>query len=289
LKPLSRSFLSLIVVLAFFCVGCEDTDIGMVTQAGIEAVRAVTLNDEEIKRLAVEVSKQSDLKHTVASPDNPYARRLQRLTTGYTQFDGHEFNFKVYLSQEVNAFAMADGSIRIYSGLMDIMDDRELLFVLGHEMGHVVEKHIKKKIMLAYASSAARKAVASQQGTVGEIARSAFGALAEDLLNAQFSQQEERAADDYGVMVLRNEEHGVQPAISALTKLVALGNDHSFLSSHPAPESRAERLRENTLSSRPVEYQSFLSRIVEWVKETMAVLIEGAKEVLYKLIPNHSE
>jgi metalloprotease len=282
----SRAFLSLIV-LVFFCVGCEETDINLVTQAGIEAVRAVTLNDEEIKRLAMEVSKQSDLKHTVASPDNSYARRLQRLTTDYTQFDGHEFNFKVYLSQQVNAFAMADGSIRIYSGLMDIMDDKELLFVLGHEMGHVVEKHIKKKIMLAYASSAVRKAVASQQSAVGEIAKSAFGALAEDLLNAQFSQQEERAADDYGVMVLKNEEHGVQPAISALMKLVALGNDHSFLSSHPAPESRAERLRENTLSSREAEYQSFLSRIIEWIKGTLTVLIEGAKEVLYKLIPNN--
>jgi putative metalloprotease len=36
---------------------------------------------------------------------------------------------------------MADGSIRIYSGLMEMMDEGELLFVLGHEMGHVVEKH----------------------------------------------------------------------------------------------------------------------------------------------------
>jgi Zn-dependent protease with chaperone function len=36
---------------------------------------------------------------------------------------------------------MADGSIRIYSGLMEMMDDEKLLFVLGHEMGQVVEKH----------------------------------------------------------------------------------------------------------------------------------------------------
>ena len=66
---------------------------------------------------------------------------------------------------------MADGTIRVYSGLMDMLDDRELVFVVGHEMGHVVAKHIKKKIMLAYAGSAARKAIASQQNTAGEIAR----------------------------------------------------------------------------------------------------------------------
>ena len=32
---------------------------------------------------------------------------------------------------------MADGTIRVYSGLMDLMTDDELLFVIGHEMGHV--------------------------------------------------------------------------------------------------------------------------------------------------------
>jgi putative metalloprotease len=34
-------------------------------------------------------------------------------------------------------FATADGSVRVYSGLMDIMDDNELLAVIGHEIGHV--------------------------------------------------------------------------------------------------------------------------------------------------------
>jgi putative metalloprotease len=145
---------------------------------------------------------------------------------------------------------MANGSIRFYSGLMDMMDDGELLFVVGHEMGHVVDKHIKKKIRLAYAGSAARKAIASQQSGVGEIARSQLGALAESLLNAQFSQQEERKADDYGVMFLKKTGRDGKPAVSSLMKLASLGNDHSFLSSHPEPEARANRLQENMLSSR---------------------------------------
>lgn len=34
-------------------------------------------------------------------------------------YDGYTFRYKVYLSPTVNAFAMADGTIRIYSGLMD--------------------------------------------------------------------------------------------------------------------------------------------------------------------------
>ena len=52
---------------------------------------------------------------------------------------------------------MADGTIRIYSGLMDIMDDRELLFVIGHEAGHVVKDHVRRKVQLAYAGPGCAK------------------------------------------------------------------------------------------------------------------------------------
>jgi putative metalloprotease len=265
-NAMKKAIFTLIVILGLFSLGCEDTDIGVATQAGIEAIRAATLNDEEVKLLAIALAEQSDLKHTLAPPDNFYARRLQRLTEGYDTFDGHAFDFKVYLSPMVNAFAMADGSIRIYSGLMDILDDNELRFVVGHEMGHVVEKHVKKKIMLAYAGSAVRKAITSQQNEAGAIARSVLGALAENLLNAQFSQQEERRADDFGVDFMKRQGQGVQPAISALMKLAAPGKDHSLLSSHPAPEARAKRLRESALAPPRIEAPSLFNRIVDWLK-----------------------
>lgn len=90
--------------------------------------------------------------------------------------------------------------------------------------------------------------------------------MTENLLNAQFSQQEEREVDDFGVRFLKQKGHDIQPAISALMKLATLGGDHSFLSSHPAPAKRTERLQNNTLTSERVEDPSFLSRVVEWLK-----------------------
>lgn len=55
----------------------------MATQAVVEAVKAVTPDDEKVHRLAVEVSKQSDLKHQVTLLDDIPARRLQWLTRHY--------------------------------------------------------------------------------------------------------------------------------------------------------------------------------------------------------------
>ena len=274
---MARAYLALIFILSFSSVGCEDTDVGMALQAGADAVRAVTLDDEDVQRLAVEVAQQSDRKHEVAPPDNPHAKRLERLAGSHRKIEGHEFDFKVYLSPTVNAFAMADGTIRIYSGLMDMMTDGELVFVIGHEIGHVVENHVKEKLRLAYAGSAVRKAIASQQNEVGNIARSAVGALTENLLNAQFSQQEEREADNFGVMFMKQKEQNIQPAISALMKLAALGGSHSFLSSHPAPAKRAKRLQNDTLTAEQIEDPSFLSRIVDWLKSHWPFIEWGRK------------
>jgi putative metalloprotease len=260
------ALLILTPVIGLLSAGCEDTDIGMATQAGIEAVKAVTLDDEGVRRLAAAVSAEYDRNHTVAPPDNPYAQRLHSLTATHTDYGGRAFDFKVYLSPKVNAFAMADGTIRIYSGLMDMMDDDELLFVVGHEMGHVIDDHIKKKIRLAYAGSAVRKAIASQRSETGQIARGVLGALAQQLVNAQFSQQEEREADDFGLTFIQSQGLGGQPAVSAMMKLAVLGNGHSFLSSHPAPRARAERLEENARAPAKAEKSSLLERFIAWLR-----------------------
>ena len=144
----------------------------------------------------------------------------------------------------MNAFALANGSIRVYSGLMDKMTDDELLFVIGHEIGHVKNGHSKEKVRLAYGATAARKGVASSGTVAGAIAGSELGAFTEDVVNAQFSQSEESESDRYGLAVLQKVGRPAAAAPSALRKLASLGGDHSFMSSHPDPEDRAEALEE---------------------------------------------
>lgn len=230
-------FLSVMVLAS-----CEDTNVLMMTEATTEAVTAITLSDEEVKDLARRSALDLDSKHNIAPVENPYDKRLQKLIAGHTQRDGRSFDYKVYLANEVNAFAMADGTIRVYSGLMDLMNDEELLFVIGHEMGHVVKDHSRKKVVLAYATSALRKGLASQDNQVGQIASSVIGSFAEQLTHAQFSQHEERQADLYGAAFLQTEGYQISSAVSALNKLAELARQHTFLSSHPDPEARAKKL-----------------------------------------------
>ncbi|MEI6126595.1 MAG: M48 family metallopeptidase, partial [Pseudomonadota bacterium] len=223
--------------------GCENADLQMATDAGRDAVKALTLSDKDVQEIASQAAQSSDAKNTLAPIENKYVKRLNQLVSQNFPDGSLKFNYGVYLSSEVNAFAMANGTIRIYSGLMDLLGDGELRFVIGHEMGHVVKNHIRKKIQLAYAASAVRKGIASQNNTAGNLAQSIFGGLAESLMNAQFSQLEEKEADDYGLVFLKREKFEPQDAVSALKKISRLSKGHSFLSSHPDPEKRAERLQ----------------------------------------------
>jgi putative metalloprotease len=58
---------------------CLALTVGMIIQASGDAVRAAALSDEDVRRLAYEVAKQSDRKHAVAPAGNPYSQRMQRL------------------------------------------------------------------------------------------------------------------------------------------------------------------------------------------------------------------
>lgn len=255
-----------LVLSCFVFAGCENTDLDMAAGAGLDALKAVTLSDEEVAFLASKASKESDANNKIAGPRSAYAVRLKRIAGTVYETDGYRFSLKVYISPRVNAFAMADGTIRIYSGLMDMLNDDELAFVVGHEMGHVVKKHVKKKIMLAYAASSIRKGIASQDSAAGDIARSALGGLIQNLLNAQFSQAEEKEADDFGLRYLKQHGKNQKAAVSALKKLDTLGRNHSFLSSHPDPDVRAQRLQDFIDHPEKMEEPSLLEKLIVWIK-----------------------
>ncbi|XNM62934.1 M48 family metalloprotease [Escherichia coli] len=106
-------------------------------------------------------------------------------------------NYKVYVAKDVNAFAMANGCIRVYSGLMDLMNDNEVEAVVGHKMGHVALGHVKKGMQVAIGTNALRAAAALGGRYRRQLVTVAVGNLGEKLVNSQFSQRQESEADDY--------------------------------------------------------------------------------------------
>ena len=109
-------------------------------QGGMMAAQALSLSDEQVQAYVHQYITQLDAQSKVLPESNAYTKRLRNLTKGLVDVEGVPLNFKVYQENQVNAFACADGSVRVYTGIMDVMTDNELLGVIGHEIGHVALK-----------------------------------------------------------------------------------------------------------------------------------------------------
>lgn len=222
-------------------------DASQLTAAASNVMTAASITDEQIVELSKQAVKQYDAENTVDT--GVYYQRLKRLLGKTTEIEGIPINFKVYKLNEVNAFACGDGSIRVYSGLMDIMDDGELMAIIGHEMGHVVHKDTKNAMKKAYMTAAARDVV-NAAGTLGAITKTQLGDIAEAYVGSQYSQQQEFAADDYGFKF--STEMGFNPysMATSLEKLVQLAGSskaslvQKMFSSHPDSAERAAKMRE---------------------------------------------
>ena len=151
----------------------------------------------------------------------------------------------------MNAFACADGSVRVFSSLMDIMTDEELLGVIGHEIGHVAHKDSKNAFRTALLTSAFKDGISSTNGKAAALTDSQLGELGEALLNATYSQKQESNADAYGYEFLK--KNGKNPWAIALSfeKLKKLEEDAGYqkdskwkrmFSSHPDLDKRIKTM-----------------------------------------------
>lgn len=224
--------------------GVGGVDVGGALESASELGKAATLTDEEVKAAALQLREyEEEHQERVAPASSSYAKRLAKLTNPYRNYNGMDLNFKVYESNEVNANATADGSIRVYTGLMDLMNDDEMLFVIGHEIGHVAQGHTAKQMRVALATSGLRKGASASGTSAGALVASELGGMLEAVLNAQYSQGQETESDDFGLQFLRKTGNSPDGAESSLRKLAKLsGGEHSILSSHPDPDGRADRI-----------------------------------------------
>jgi len=223
----------------------------------LKAGQAMTITDESLAEIVREQVEEMDRQNKVCSRNNKYSKRLNKLTRGMTDANGIKLNFKVYQTTEYNAFACPDGSVRVFSALMDELNDNELLGVIGHEIGHVALRHSKKAWRSALLRSAASDAIGSKSETWAHLSDSNIGDVTSMVLSAKHSRWHETQADDYGYDFLK--KNGKNPWAMALAfkKLKALSQkrDHSkfdklleAFSSHPDFDERIDRMQEKALN-----------------------------------------
>lgn len=212
-----------------------------------KGVKGFTFSDAEAAALSKEAVDEMDKTNPVADAKDGYAVRLERLFGKHKSENGLTLNYKVYKVKDVNAFATADGSVRVFAGLMDIMDDNELLAVIGHEIGHVANHDSRDAVKAAYKKEALLDAAASQSDKVASLSDSQLGKIGNAMLDSKHSRKQETEADEYSYEFMKRNGYDVNAVESSFNILAKMseGSESSFMtrmmSSHPDSKDRAEK------------------------------------------------
>jgi putative metalloprotease len=231
-------------------IGGKSVDTRKLGKAAEDVAKAATLSDADVVALCKEAIDWMDAHNPIADETTEYGARLARLTQNIKDVNGLPLNFKVYHVIDINAFACGDGSIRVFSSLMDLMDDDELMAIIGHEIGHIAGTDVKDALKNAYLTSAAIHAAGAASNTVSKLSDTQLKELTESFVGAQFSQKQEYAADEYGFKTCVDNGFSPYGMANALTKLVELSQGakasavQQMFSSHPDSEKRAQRMKE---------------------------------------------
>ena len=162
------------------------------------------------------------------------------------------YHFYVIKEDTYNAFATPAGHIFIYSGLLEAMDsEEELACILGHEISHVVCRHISQKIERANKVNIATLAGVVAGVLLGVGGGSAAAANAVTLgsvaagqsITLAYDREDEQQADQIGLNLLRKAGYNGEGLISTLKKLRSKrwfdsNQIPTYLTTHPGSEER---------------------------------------------------
>lgn len=210
-----------------------------------KGVKGFMFSNEEAAALSKAAVDKMDAENQIATEKDPYAIRLNKIFGKHKSENGLALNYKVYLTKELNAFATADGSVRVYSGLMDVMDDNELLAVIGHEIGHVANNDSRDAVKAAYKKEALIDAVASQSDKISALSSSQLGAIGSAMIDSSHSRKQESEADLFSYEFMKKNGYNVNAVESAFNILAKMseGSETDFItkmmSSHPDSKQRA--------------------------------------------------
>ena len=245
LNPMKRVFL-LLTLCAVFCAGCYTNPV-----TGRQSL--VLIQPSEELQLGAQSFKDIKAKEK-ESKDPALNARVQRVgkriaTAVGDQMPDAQWEFVVFDSEQVNAFALPGGKVGVYSALLKLAKtDDELAIVMGHEIGHVIARHgaermSEQMVIQGVGTLASAYAQNHYSPQTVQLFQTAYGGAATLGVELPHSRAQESEADHMGLVFAAKAGYDPRAAITFWKKMKAQntgggGKLAAFLSTHPADDKR---------------------------------------------------
>ena len=138
-----------------------------------------------------------------------------------------------------NAFALPSGQIIMTDELVKLMDnDEQVMGVLAHELGHLHERHLMRRIV--------------QSSAIGAIVTVMFGDVSSIIvtvptlmLDMKYSRDAEREADDYAIAMMKANGIPLSQFSDSFERMKTKEGEAPppYLSSHPSTDERIAHIK----------------------------------------------
>lgn len=179
--------------------------------------------------------------------DNPEAlavleKLVEKLSNG-SKLQNRKIHIRLYDDSDFNALALPGDIIIIFRGLLEtVKSENELSFVLAHELGHHAARDPMCGLGRIAILIAASMLLSGQDNLASSLISNPFSGF-----ETQYSQKQETAADAFAVnhvSKLYGHTGGVCDFLKRVSKTTSLPVFIHYLSSHPHPDLRIERMNQ---------------------------------------------
>lgn len=242
-------FLAAAASATFGAANAASIDLGRLFDAGKDVVTAAKGIDEKEE---IEIGREVAGRMLGAAPlvnDSnlqAYVNRVGRWVASQSERPDLPWRFGVLDNSDVNAFAAPGGVVLITRGLYEILDNEaQLASVLGHEIGHIVQRHHITVMQKSAALSAGAKLV--QRDNRSAFLNNLIGTGAE-IFARGLDKSAEFEADQIGIVLAARAGYSPYGLIEVLHKLAARGSSDASLAllfeTHPTSGERLTQLGE---------------------------------------------
>lgn len=216
-----------------------------------ETQRVQWSTDEEIQ-LGIQSAPQMAQQHGGLHPDqraqdylDQVGAKLVNTPTGRQSAYPYEFHLLAD-DQTVNAFALPGGQCFITAALFNkLKDEDQLAGVMGHEVGHVIERHGAERMAKSGFIRGLIQSIMIGSGGDGSMAQIAN--VVGNYASMKYGRDQELESDNWGVKLMIESGYDPEALIGVMDILEEASGgarQPEFQSSHPSPDNRREKIRE---------------------------------------------
>ncbi len=218
------------------CFGLEVADAVNQTLLDITALsdqEEILIGQELKQKILNQKKKGSHSKWRIDSIFKKIKKEVKR-----TQL---QYEYSIISDKEINAFTVAGGPVFLFTGILDfIKSEDELAFIIAHEIAHNELKHPIKKVQYAVRAGQINP-------LFGEVVNVAY-----QVYNQPFQINDEKAADELAVKMLKKAGYSKQGAIQFFERMKLMEEKYKkqgirgindFIPSHPNAQERIDAIK----------------------------------------------